>query len=116
MPSANASFAGTAPMAAGMPPAGAGVGVYGQPGADLQVDQMVKDVLNRAMAEVRHPDPHIRFQYRIETAARQLALASAEYEEFLNGQGGQGHGHNQHQADAEGPAPEAAMGDGDNGA
>ncbi|KAF6827361.1 hypothetical protein CPLU01_09147 [Colletotrichum plurivorum] len=108
--SANASFAGTAPMAPGMAPAGPGV--YGQPpGAGPSVDQMVKDVLNRAMSDARHPDPHVRFQYRIETAARQLALVTAEYEEFLSSQG-QG----QHQPDAEGSVPDADMGEGNNGA
>lgn len=35
------------------------------------------------MVEARADDPHMRFQFRIETAARQLALATAEYSDFL---------------------------------
>ncbi|KAK2064217.1 hypothetical protein LY76DRAFT_561425 [Colletotrichum caudatum] len=108
--SANTSFAGTAPMAPGMAPAGPS---FGQPGADPTVAQFVKDVLDRAMAEARSDNPHVRFQLRIETAARQLALASAEYAEFLAQQGG--HDPGQH-PDPESSVPEAAMGEGDNGA
>ncbi|TQN74776.1 hypothetical protein CSHISOI_00658 [Colletotrichum shisoi] len=108
--SANTSFAGTAPMAPGMAPVGPS---FGQPCADPTVAQFVKDVLDRAMVEARSDNPHVRFQLRIETAARQLALASAEYAEFLAQQGG--HDPSQH-PDAEGSAPEAAMGEGDNGA
>ncbi|KAK1599129.1 uncharacterized protein LY79DRAFT_575668 [Colletotrichum navitas] len=108
--SANTSFAGTAPMAPGMAPAGPS---FGQPGADPTVAQFVKDVLDRAMAEARSDNPHVRFQLRIETAARQLALASAEYAEFLSQQGG--HDPSQH-PDPESSVPEAAMGEGDNGA
>ncbi|GJC95687.1 hypothetical protein ColKHC_04513 [Colletotrichum higginsianum] len=99
-----------APMAPGMAPVGSS---FGQPGADPTVAQFVKDVLDRAMVEARSDNPHVRFQLRIETAARQLALASAEYAEFLAQQGG--HDPSQH-PDAEGSAPEAAMGEGDNGA
>ncbi|KAL0931041.1 uncharacterized protein CTRU02_213776 [Colletotrichum truncatum] len=110
--SANTSFAGTAPMAPGMAPAGPSS--FGQPGADPSVAQFVKEVLDRAMAEARSNDPHVRFQLRIETAARQLALASAEYAEFLVQQGG--HDPSQHPPEAEGSVPEAAMGEGDNGA
>lgn len=106
--SANASFAGTAPMAPGMAPAGpSGFG------AD-PVDHIVKQLLDRYMVEARNNDPHVRFQFRIKTAARQLALASAEYAEFLAQQGG--HDPSQHPPDAEGSVPEAAMGEGDNGA
>ncbi|KAL2881125.1 hypothetical protein SGCOL_003415 [Colletotrichum sp. CLE4] len=108
--SANTSFAGTAPMAPGMAPAGPS---FGQPGADPTIGQFVKDVLDRAMAEARSDNPHVRFQLRIETAARQLALASAEYAEFLAQQGA--HDPSQH-PDPEGSVPEAAMGEGDNGA
>ncbi|GKT95478.1 hypothetical protein Ct61P_13328 [Colletotrichum tofieldiae] len=86
---------------------------FGQPGADPTVAQFVKDVLDRAMAEARSDNPHVRFQLRIETAARQLALASAEYAEFLAQQGG--HDPSQH-PDPESSVPEAAMGEGDNGA
>ncbi|WYZ40150.1 hypothetical protein EsH8_IV_000491 [Colletotrichum jinshuiense] len=110
--SANTSFAGTAQMAPGMAPAGPSSFV--QPGADPTVAQFVKDVLDRAMAEARSDNPHVRFQLRIETAARQLALASAEYAEFLAQQGG--HDPSQHAPDPEGSVPEAAMGEGDNGA
>ncbi|KAK1509714.1 hypothetical protein CABS01_00392 [Colletotrichum abscissum] len=108
--SANTSFAGTAPMAPGMAPAGPS---FGQPGADPTIAHFVKDVLERAMTEARSDNPHVRFQLRIETAARQLALASAEYAEFLAQQGG--HDPSQH-PDPEGSVPEAAMGEGDNGA
>lgn len=108
--SANASFAGAAPMAPGMAPAGA-IG-FGQLGADSTVSHHVKEVLERAMAEARSDDPHVRFQLRIEAAARQLALASAEYAEFLAQQSG--HDLNQHQQDAEGSVPEAAMEEGNN--
>ncbi|KAK1456899.1 hypothetical protein CCUS01_09777 [Colletotrichum cuscutae] len=108
--SANTSFAGTAPMAPGMAPTGPS---FGQPGADPTIAHFVKDVLERAMTEARSDNPHVRFQLRIETAARQLALASAEYAEFLAQQGG--HDPSQH-PDPEGSVPEAAMGEGDNGA
>ncbi|KAK1986791.1 hypothetical protein LZ30DRAFT_581378 [Colletotrichum cereale] len=112
--SANTSFAGTAPMAPGMAPGMVPAGPsFGQPGADPTVAQFVKDVLDRAMAEARSDNPHVRFQLRIETAARQLALASAEYAEFLAQQGG--HDPSQH-PDPESSVPEAAMGEGDNGA
>ncbi|OLN81445.1 hypothetical protein CCHL11_09035, partial [Colletotrichum chlorophyti] len=110
--SATASFAGTAPMAPGM--AQAGPSGFGQPVADPTVAHLVKDVLDRAMAEARSDNPHVRFQFRIETAARQLALASAEYADFLAQQGG--HNPSHHCQDAEGSIPEAPMGEGDNGA
>ncbi|ROT42832.1 hypothetical protein SODALDRAFT_326990 [Sodiomyces alkalinus F11] len=47
------------------------------------LDQYVRVILGRAMVEARADDPHMRFQFRIETAARQLALATAEYNDFL---------------------------------
>ncbi|KAI8180956.1 hypothetical protein K4K54_004700 [Colletotrichum sp. SAR 10_86] len=109
--SANTSFAGAAPMAPGMVPAGPSG--FGQPGGNHTVAQFTRDALNRAMAEVRSDDPNIRFQFRIETAARELALASAEYADFLAQQAG--HDPSQHPQDGEGSVPEAAMGDGNDG-
>ncbi|KAH9243947.1 hypothetical protein K456DRAFT_1744530 [Colletotrichum gloeosporioides 23] len=109
--SANTSFAGAAPIAPGMVPAGPSG--FGQPGGNHTVAQFTRDALNRAMAEVRSDDPNIRFQFRIETAARELALASAEYADFLAQQAG--HDPSQHPQDGEGSVPEAAMGDGNDG-
>ncbi|TEA18047.1 hypothetical protein C8034_v011210 [Colletotrichum sidae] len=109
--SANTSFAGTAPMAAGMAPAGPGG--FGQSGAD-PIAQIFKDAIDRVTADVRANDAHALFHLRIETAARQLALVSAEYAAFLAQQ--PGHDPSQHPHDAEGSVPEAAMGEEENDA
>ncbi|KAF9877357.1 hypothetical protein CkaCkLH20_05057 [Colletotrichum karsti] len=109
--SANASFAGNAPMAPGMAPAGPGG--FGQPGADASVAELAKEMFDKATAAIRSNDPHVRFQFRIETAARELAQASAEYADFLTQQGLD---LQQHPQDAEGSVPDAAMGEDDNGA
>ncbi|KAL2752635.1 hypothetical protein ACRALDRAFT_1083310 [Sodiomyces alcalophilus JCM 7366] len=93
-----------------------------QPGfAPGGLDQYVRVILGRAMAEARSDDPHVRFQYRIETAARQLALATAEYNDFLVQEQEQdqahsgGAGASQQGAGRSNGGPDAPTRDGDDG-
>ncbi|KAL9949423.1 hypothetical protein D7B24_003789 [Verticillium nonalfalfae] len=73
------------------------------------LDQYVRSILDRHVLEARADDPHVRYQFRIDAAARQLALATAEYSDFLQAQ--QAHEQQQQQQQHE-QGPEGDHGQG----
>ncbi|KAM0284862.1 hypothetical protein ACHAQH_001783 [Verticillium albo-atrum] len=66
------------------------------------LDQYVRSILDRHVLEARADDPHVRYQFRIDAAARQLAIATAEYSDFLQAQQAHEQQQQQHEQGPEG--------------